>query len=398
MKTKVFAPSIGEGVDELSLVAWKKKAGDAVSEGESLIEVESDKVLTEIPSPASGVLLELLAEAGDRIRAGAVLAVIGSEGEEAGYLPGQAAPGEPAAPGEAAGFFSPLVRKLAAEHGVDPAQIEGTGPGGRVTKEDILAFAAAARPATASPAAASPAAGLAAADSAAKRPHNVLRRKIAERMIQSQLTSAHVLSVIEADLGAVLAHRRANKDAFAAEGGKLTLSAYFVSALAASLALHPEFNSSWHEEYMILHPEVHIGVAVSLGEEGLIVPVVKKADSLSLSQTAREIERLSLAARSGKLEAEDVRGGTFTLTNYGTGGSLIAAPIINQPQIGILGTGAVQKRAVVATSPEGVDSIVIRPMLYLSLVFDHRALDGESANRFLATLKSKLEGWDEGKA
>jgi pyruvate/2-oxoglutarate dehydrogenase complex dihydrolipoamide acyltransferase (E2) component len=379
MKTKVFAPLIGEGVEELSLVAWRKKAGDRVGEGESLVEVESDKVLTEIPSPASGILLEVLAEAGDRIRAGAVLAVIGSAGEEAEG--GETGP-------SAAGFPSPLVRKLAAEHGVDIARVAGSGDGGRVTKEDILAYVEARRPAAAPPAPSSPA-----TEEAVRRPHNILRRKIAERMIQSQLTSAHVLSVIEADASAVIAHREANKEALAKDGVKLTLSAYFVSALAAALRLHPEFNSSWHEDYMILHSGIHVGVAVSLGEEGLIVPVVKRADALSLSETAREIERLSLAARAGKLEAEDVKGGTFTLTNYGTGGSLIAAPIINQPQIGILGTGAVQKRAVALTVPDGGDTICVRPMLYLSLVFDHRALDGESANRFLSAVKKGLENW-----
>jgi len=212
-------------------------------------------------------------------------------------------------------------------------------------------------------------------------------------MIQSQRTSAHVLTVMEADMVAVVAHRAANKDGFAAQGIRLTYSAYFVSVLAAALRRQGGVNASFSDEGMILHDEVNVGVAVSLGEEGLIVPVVRKADTLSLGEIAREIDRLATAARAGKLGNDDVKGGTFTLTNYGTGDSLIAAPIINQPQIGILGTGALQKRAVVITSPEGVDSIVIRPMIYLSLVFDHRALDGESGGRFLSLIKEGLENW-----
>ena len=171
------------------------------------------------------------------------------------------------------------------------------------------------------------------------------------------------------------------------------MSAYFVAALASALRKHPEFNSSWVEEGMIIHREINIGVAVSLFEEGLIVPVIRRADTLSLAETAQAIARLAAAARAGKLGAEEVKGGTFTLTNHGGGGSLFALPIINQPQIGILGTGVMQKRAVVMTSPQGQDSIAIRPMLYLSLVFDHRALDGESADRFLRSVKEALEGW-----
>ena len=332
MASKVFAPLIGEGVEELSIVEWKKKLGDSVEEGEALVEVESDKVVTEVASPVAGTLLEMMAQGGDTVRAGSVLALVGTQGEAA-VPTGESAPFDP---GTGAGV--------------------GAGIGGR-------------------------------------RPLGALRRKIAERMIQSQRTSAHVLTVMEAGMGAVVAHRAANKDALAAQGIRLTLSAYFVSVLAAALRRQGGVNASFSEAGMILHDEVNVGVAVSLGEEGLIVPVVRKADTLTLGEIAREIDRLATAARAGKLGNEDVKGGTFTLTNYGTGDSLIAAPIINQPQIGILGTGALQKRAVVATSPEGVDSIVIRPMIYLSLVFDHRALDGESGGRFLGLVKEGLESW-----
>jgi pyruvate/2-oxoglutarate dehydrogenase complex dihydrolipoamide acyltransferase (E2) component len=372
MTVKVLAPLIGEGVEELSIVAWKKSLGEAVKEGEALVEVESDKVVTEIASPASGSLREILAQAGDKVQAGGVVAIIEADGETA------------RAERPAPDFLSPVVKKLAAELGVDPALVKGSGAGGRVTKEDIQAFAARRGEGSAE--------GSAGAGEVA-RPHGLLRRKIAERMLASQATSAHVLTVMEADLGAVVAHRSAAKVEFAREGINLTLSAYFVSALASALKKHPEFNSSWVEEGMIIHREINIGVAVSLYEEGLIVPVIKRADGLSLAETAKAIERLAAAARAGKLESEDVKGGTFTLTNHGGGGSLFALPIINQPQIGILGTGVMQKRAVVKTSAEGLDSIAIRPMIYLSLVFDHRALDGESADRFLRGVKEALESW-----
>ncbi len=366
MTVKLFAPLIGEGVEELGVVAWKKKPGEAVAEGEALVELESDKVVTEVPSPASGFLLETYAEAGDRVKAGAQLALVGSEGEGA----------EPAA-ASAVPPPSPLVRKIAAENGVDLSRVEGTGEGGRVTKEDILAFVGARG--------GGPAEGL--------RPHGPIRRKIAERMLSSQASSAQVLTVMEADLSTVLAHRDANKEAFAREGSRLTLSAYFVSAIAAALRRHPDMNSSWSEGGMIVHPDVNVGVAVSLGEEGLIVPVLKKADAMGLADIARSIARLAAAARGGGLANEDVAGGTFTLSNHGTGGSLFATPIINQPQLGILGTGAMRKRAVVVRGPDGADSIAIRPMIYLSLVFDHRALDGEAGDGFLRAVKEALEGW-----
>ncbi len=389
MSVKVIAPLIGEGVEELSLVAWKKKPGESVAEGESLVELESDKVVTEVPSPASGTVAQLLAAEGDRVRAGATIAVI-EDAAEIGAAP-------PSAIEATAGFLSPVVRRIAAERGVDPSAVVGTGAGGRVTKEDILAFVAAREAGPSAGAAAGTPAGAGGAAHGAtraeRRPHSSLRRRIAERMIDSQRTSAHVLTVAEADLSAVVAHRAANRDGFAGEGVKLTLSAYFVSVLARSLRRFPMMNSSWTDDGMLIHPEVNIGVAVSLGDGGLIVPVVRKADELGLIETAREIDRLAAAARAGELNGEDVRGGTFTLTNYGTTGSLVAAPIINQPQIGILGTGTLQKRPVVITSDSGVDSIAIRPMVYLSLVFDHRALDGEAASGFLRSVKEGLEGW-----
>ena len=397
MTTNVLAPLIGEGVEELSVVAWKKKPGELVAEGEALVELESDKVVTEVPSPASGRVAELLASEGDTVRVGSVIAAIAAaEAADEKAAPNGPVKALPLGPSARAGFLSPLVRKLVAEHSVDPARIAGTGVGGRVTKEDVLAFVAARARAAGAHVSAGPAAANAgaAASGPLHRPHSILRKRIAERMIASQMTSAHVLTVAEADMSAIVAHRAANKEAYAKAGVKLTLSAYFVWALARALRGFPDMNASWADDHMILHPDVNIGLAVSLGDGGLIVPVLKKADELDLLATAKGVDALAEAARTGRLDNESVKGGTFTLTNYGTTGSLIAAPIINQPQIGILGTGTLQKRPVALTSADGIDSIAIRTMVYISLVFDHRALDGEAASRFLGVVKSFLESWD----
>jgi 2-oxoglutarate dehydrogenase E2 component (dihydrolipoamide succinyltransferase) len=344
MNVEVIVPSIGEGVEELAIVAWKKKPGDRVAAGEGLVEVESDKVTTELPSPAAGILAEILAAEGDRVAAGSAIARIDTAG--AGAADSEGAP--------------------------VPAARAGS-------------------PAAAASAAAPPASAHAAEPSV--RPHSAMRRRIAERMIASQATSAHVLTVAEADMSAVVAHRAAVKEGFAREGVRLTLSAYFSMALAGALKRFPDMNASWSEEGLVLHPEVNLGLAVSLGDGGLVVPVIRRADELDLLGSAREIGRLSEAARAGTLEGGELRGGTFTLTNYGTTGSLIAAPIINQPQLGILGAGSVSKRPVVVTGEDGADAIAIRPMVYLSLVFDHRALDGEAASRFLRAVVEALEGW-----
>jgi 2-oxoglutarate dehydrogenase E2 component (dihydrolipoamide succinyltransferase) len=218
-----------------------------------------------------------------------------------------------------------------------------------------------------------------------------MRRQIAERMLQSVRTAPHVLTVMEADMSRVLAHQARNRPAFATQGLRLTLTAYIASALASSLRANPLVNSSWVEGGIQVHPHIHIGMAVSLGGEGLIVPVIRDADSLSLVGMARAVNDLAERARSGKLQAHEVRDGTFTLTNHGVGGSLFAMPIINQPQTGILGVGALHKRPIVISDQDGNDALAIRPMVYLSLVFDHRVLDGASADQFLAAVKAHLE-------
>jgi 2-oxoglutarate dehydrogenase E2 component (dihydrolipoamide succinyltransferase) len=219
--------------------------------------------------------------------------------------------------------------------------------------------------------------------------HTVIRKQIAEHMVSSKHTSPHVLTVMEADMNRVMKHRSANKEIFARDGVNLTFTAYFVIAIVAGLKAYPNVNSSWTDEGILVHKAVNIGMATSLGEEGLIVPVIKDADNLSLLAMARTINDLANRARTKKLQPDEVKGGTFTLTNHGTSGSLFAFPVINQPQSGILGVGALQKRVVVT---EG-DAIAIRPMVYLSFVFDHRILDGASADWFLMKVKETLENW-----
>lgn len=434
MATKVIMPQLGESVVEGTVTRWLKQEGETVEEFESLLEVNTDKVDSEIPSPAAGTLLKIVVAEGETVKAGTVIAWIGEPGEslpeEAGF-PTPAAAGieetAPSAPIPSAGrdrelgFISPVVARLAQEYQVDLSQIHGTGQGGRITKKDVLAYVeqrekqpAAEQPAIwetpgegdlfrptelmfpagqpeveakAAPAAAQPPAQIPAGSRLI--PHTKMRRSIAEHMVFSKRTAAHVTTVMEADLKRVVAHREANKSIFARDGVNLTYTAYFAAATIAALKAFPQVNSSWSEEGLILHSEINLGIAVSLGEEGLIVPVIRGADGLSLLGLARAIQDLAGRARAHRLLPDEVKGGTFSITNHGIGGSLFATPVINQPQCGILGVGAIQKRAVVV---EG-DAIAVRPMVYLSFTFDHRILDGASADGFLGKVVETLQNW-----
>ncbi|NWG33339.1 MAG: 2-oxo acid dehydrogenase subunit E2, partial [Chloroflexi bacterium] len=361
----------------------------------------------EIPAPASGTVLKILAEEGSPAKVGTVLAVIGKPGEaiDGGQLSvsseskveSRKSVPEPAtfdlrpATRQDLGFISPVVAKIAAEHGVNLQEVKGTGLNGRITKKDVLNYVESGRKATdrgpqtmvsRPPSIVAPIEG----DQLIK--HTVIRKQIAEHMVMSKHTSPHVLTVMEADMSRVVKHRAANKDAFARDGVNLTFTAYFMMAIVAGLKAYPLVNSSWTDEGLLVHKAINIGMATSLGEEGLIVPVIKGADNLSLLAMARTVNDLANRARSKKLQPDDVKGGTFTLTNHGVSGSLFAFPVINQPQCGILGVGAMQKRVVVID-----DAIAIRPMVYLSFVFDHRILDGASADWFLAKVKETLENW-----
>lgn len=411
MATKVLVPRLGEGVEEVTVTKWLKQEGEQVNELEPLLEVNTDKVDTEIPAPASGTILKIVMAENTPAKVGQVLAWIGEPGEalssEQSAAGGEAAkvepkpetksPATPSAKGQPIpanrdlGFISPVVAKIAAEHNLDLGQVSGTGLNGRITKKDVLAFVEGRKtpPAGAAPTAPAPVS----LQGDQLIPHNTIRRQIAEHMLLSKRTSPHVLTVMEVDLSRVVAHRAANKAAFSRDGVNLTYTAYFMQAIVAGLRAYPNVNSSWTDEGLLIHAVINLGMATSLGPDGLIVPVIKHADGLSLLGMARAVNDLANRARARKLQPDEVKGGTFTLTNHGISGSLFAFPVINQPQCGILGVGALQKRAVVLTDPDGNDSIAIRPMLYLSFVFDHRILDGASADAFLSRVKETLENW-----
>jgi 2-oxoglutarate dehydrogenase E2 component (dihydrolipoamide succinyltransferase) len=405
MATKVLVPRLGEGVDEITVTKWLKQVGDPVKELEPLLEVNTDKVDTEIPSPASGIVLQIILPENTSAKVGELLAVIGKAGEavDSGQLTvvsenivaiaqPTAADRQPSTANKDLGFISPVVAKIAAERGVNLTHVTGTGLGGRITKNDVLKFvesgqagiqASAPRmPSQPSTFNMQPASG----DTLTK--HTNMRKSIAAHMVESKHTSPHVLTVMEVDMSRVVKHRAANKDSFARDGANLTFTAYFIAAIVAGLKTYPLVNSSWSDDGVIVRSAINIGMATSLGEEGLIVPVIKGADALSLLGIARAVNDLAGRARSKKLQPDEVKGGTFTLTNHGVSGSLFAMPIINQPQCGILGVGAMQKRAVVID-----DAIAIRPMVYLSFVFDHRILDGASADWFVVKAKEALESW-----
>jgi len=410
MAIKVLVPLLGEGVEEVTVIKWLKKEGDSVNELEPLLEVNTDKVDTEIPAPASGTVLKIVAEEGVPAKVGEILALIGQAGESVDAASTSSAPSKTESKIESQtssasqpprsearrstdlGFISPVVSKIAAEHGVNLQQVQGTGLNGRITKNDVLNFVKNGMPSVPIPAPViayrpAPVVSPMMGDQLIK--HTTIRKQIAEHMVMSKHTSPHVLTVMEADMSQVAKHRAANKEIFARDGVNLTYTAYFMVAIVAGLKAYPQVNSSWSDEGLLVHKAVNIGMATSLGEEGLIVPVIKNADNLSLLAMARSVNDLANRARAKKLQPDDVKGGTFTLTNHGVSGSLFAFPVINQPQCGILGVGAMQKRVVVTDD----DAIAVRPMVYLSFVFDHRILDGASADWFLAKVKETLENW-----
>lgn len=430
MATKVIMPQMGESVVEGTVSRWLKREGDPVEEFEPVVEVETDKVTSEVPAPASGMLLKVYVAEGQTVAAGELLAVIGREGEAVPDAPVAPArederPGSPAVARPRGGdndrpHVTPVVARIAAEHNVDLSKVRGSGRGGRVTKKDILAYVEAgagparereAQPelmpweqpgsgdlfkptddlyrAVAPPRPQPPPAGEAEEGADEVMPLSTMRRRIAEHMVLSKLrTAPHVTTVFEADMSAVAAHREAHKDALARQDIRLTYTAYFMAATAQALRAYPIVNSQWTDEGIRLKRQVNIGLAVAL-EDGLVVPVVRNADELSLLGLARRINDLAERARRGALTPDDVSGGTFTITNHGVAGSLLATPIIHQPQSGILGIGMVQRRVVVLEN----DALAVRPMVYLSFSFDHRVMDGATADRFVAEIKNLLENW-----
>lgn len=439
MAISVVMPEMGEGVIEGTIARWLKQEGDEIEEFEPILEVETDKVTTEATAEVAGTMLKIYVDEGETVPVGTLLAHIGEPGEplpdaedgETAALQEADETAEAAANGERLGqeiaqrtavppkqevaaddelpfadWASPVVRRIAAEHDVDLSKVQGTGRGGRTTKRDILAYleqrekepaAPVTRPARPEPERADrePAHR---EPAPAPRPEpqvtpgeimplSSMRRNIAEHMVRSKETSPHVTTVFEVDFSAVVVHRNAHKEQYARDGARLTFTPYIVAATVQALKEHPMVNSSWQDDGILIKKDINIGMATAL-EDGLIVPVIKNADHYNLLGLARQVNDLAQRARSNRLKPAEVQGGTFSITNHGTSGSLFATPIINQPQCGILGIGKIEKRVKIVD-----DAIAIRPLAYVSFTFDHRILDGATADYFVGAFKDVIENW-----
>jgi pyruvate dehydrogenase E2 component (dihydrolipoamide acetyltransferase) len=413
MASDVIMPQMGESIAEGTMVKWLKGVGDTIKRDEPLFEISTDKVDAEIPAPAEGVLLEILVVEGETVEINTVVGRIGAAGEAAGTpapaapaaapeTPAEAPAAAPAAPAPvptapgAAVRTSPVVQKIAAEHGVDVSQISGTGAGGRITKKDIMGYiegrgsAPPAAPAATPASAAAPAALVAtmafpAGQNEVREPMSVMRQKIGEHMVMSKRTSPHVYSVFEVDMHEIFKKRTQMKPEFAKEGAKLTFLPYFIEAVIRGLKEYPVVNATIDGTDIVYKKNINVGIAVAL-ENGLIVPVIKSADQMNLLGLTKATADLADRARSKKLVPDDVQGGTFTITNVGVFGGLFGMAVINQPQAAILGIGTIVKRPVVVN-----DAIAIRPIVYLSLSYDHRLVDGADASKFLSVVKRELE-------
>jgi len=378
--------------------AWLKQVGETVAENDPLVELETDKVTQEVPAPAAGVLAEILLDTDAEAVPGALLARIDSSRAKAGAHEAEpsnsptdkapsSAPGPRPSPGqsEVETRLSPSVRRACLQHGIDPARIEGTGRNGRVTREDVdRAVAAATTVSVGEPVTAQPR-----QFSGEDIPHDRMRLKIAENMARAVAEQPHVTAVFEADFSAVAEH----KAAMAARGVKLSYTAYIVKAAAEAMAAAPAINGRWEEDRIAIPPTIDVGVGTALGEKGLVVPVVKDAGSLSLEQIGARLDELTRRARESKLDRSDVSGGSFTISNHGVSGSLLAAPIIlHQGQAAILGVGKLEKRVIVR-EVHGQDAILIRPMAYVTLTIDHRVVDGHQTNAWLSRFVELIEAW-----
>lgn len=441
--TDVVMPQMGESIFEGTITKWLKQVGDKVTRDEPLFEISTDKVDAEIPAPATGILREIKVQSGNTVQVNTVVGVIGGEGAAAAAPSAPAAPPQPVAaqsqPTETAiqtstaaashvadederVRSSPLVRKLAAENNIDLRQIQGTGNGGRITKEDITAFIERAKTQPAAPAVAQQAAQVAAPAATAQapaapavttpvaasgpankfagvpgtvEPMSVMRKKIAEHMIMSKRTSAHVHGVFEVDMTRIVKLRDKMKNRFQeATGLKLTFTPFFARAVAHALRVWPILNSSVEGDNINYKRDINIGIAVAL-DWGLIVPVIKHADELSFVGLQRAVTDLGERARAKKLKPDDVQGGTFTITNPGIFGAKFGMPIISQPQVAIMGVGGISKKPMVITDKEGNDTIAIRSMMHLSIGYDHRVIDGAVADQFMVVVKNYLENWNE---
>ena len=381
MSTDVRVPDEQEGTKAV-VRAWLKRVGDVVAVNDPLVELETDKVTQEVPSPAAGVLSEILLQTDDEAVPGALLGRIADTG--ATQKPFVSSEVEtPAAakvrPSTTLGTnglgemrLSPSVKRAVRQHGIDPAQIAGSGRGGRITRDDVDAAVS----------------GGAAVQSA-DIPHDRMRLKIAENMVRAVSEAPHVTALFEADFSAIAAHKKALAEA----GVKLSYTAYLVKAAAEAMAQAPAINGRWESDRIAVSPTIDIGVGTALGDKGLVVPVVKDSGTLSLEAIGAKLDDLTARARSGKLAGGDVSGGSFTISNHGVSGSLLASPIIlHAGQAAILGVGKLEKRVVVR-EVDGEDAIVIRPMAYVTLTIDHRVVDGHQTNAWLSRFVEIIEGW-----
>ena len=396
MATDVLMPQLGESIAEGTIVRWNKRVGDRVDRDEPLFEVSTDKVDAEVPSPAGGILAEVRVRAGETVPVDSVVAIIGARGDAIVEADGPPPAAEPETPSSSAavrpaaeprgrGHVSPVVRRLAREHGVDPASVAGTGAGGRVTKDDVLRHVESPPPAGGRAHPAAP------AGDRRIEPLSVMRREIAERMLRSRRTAAHVHTVFDVDFTRVAALR----NSYAQRGARLTFLSFVAKAVVDALVEMPRLNASLTSDGAgVVHaPGVNLGIAVALDDdEGLIVPVIRDAAARSVPELSAAIADLAARARSKRLVPDEVQGGTFTITNPGAFGSLFGMPIINHPQVAILCLGAVERRPVVI---DAAGTIAARPCAYLTLGFDHRLIDGAVADRFMARVKSGLEQFDD---
>ena len=434
--TEVRMPALGESVTEGTVTTWLKAVGDAVEADEPLLEVSTDKVDSEVPSPVAGFLAEIRVPEDETVEVGTVVAVISASAPSAAPAVAQAAPVAPAAPAApvapaapaapvdpfpnastlaaaasnapvvatpaaatGSAYVTPIVRKLARDLGVDLASVSGTGVGGRVRREDVEAAAAAARAAAATPASA-PATPAAAKAEAVREPSPLrgttekmtrLRQTIARRMVESLQTAAQLTTVIEVDVTKVAALRARSKDAFlATHGTKLTFLPFFVKAATEALAYHPKLNATINDKEVTYFDHEHVGIAVDT-PRGLLVPVMKNAGEKDIPGIAASINDLAARTRDSKIGPDELSGSTFTVTNTGSGGALFDTPVLNMPETAIMGVGTIVKRPVVMKGADGADVIAIRSMVYLSLSYDHRLIDGGDASRFLMDVKKRLE-------
>jgi 2-oxoglutarate dehydrogenase E2 component (dihydrolipoamide succinyltransferase) len=401
--TDIVMPMEQEGSKSV-VRAWLKKVGDAVKQDEPIVELETDKVAVEVPAPADGVLTSIALNEGDEAAPGATLGVLSLGGvvipdatkSRSGAQAQERQDSVSSAPRNDDGRemrLSPLVKRLLSEHRVDANAITGTGRDGRITHKDVEGHIAR------SVAPASSRQPVLAAKMPAVQggriPHDAMRRSIAEHMSRSVAVAPHVTAVFEADFSAIIAHRAKHKDTYAKGGAQLTFSAYIVRAAAEAMKVSPNVNARWHDDFLEVFEDANIGMGVALGDKGLIVPVIKRAQALTLKETAAALTDVTERARKNALKPADVQGGTFTISNHGVSGSLVATPIIiNQPQSAILGVGKLEKRVVVR-SVDGADAMVIKPMAYVSLTIDHRVLDGHQTNAWLTRFVEILETWPQ---